>query len=30
MLRNSKQAGVSALLVRPLQARDLTPWIDQL
>jgi hypothetical protein len=30
MLRNSKQAGVSALLVRPLQARDLTPWIDRL
>jgi len=30
VLRNSEQAGVSALLVRPLQARDFTPWIDQL
>ena len=30
MLRNSQQAGVSALLVRPLQARDFTPWIDRL
>lgn len=30
MLRNSRQAGVSAVLVRPLQARDITPWIDRL
>lgn len=26
--RDAKQAGVSALLASPLQARDLTPWID--
>ena len=30
MLRNSKQAGVSVLLARPLQARHLIPWIDRL
>jgi hypothetical protein len=30
VLRNSKQAGVSALLVRPLQERDFKPWIDRL
>lgn len=28
--RNSEQAGVSALLARPLQERDFTPWIDLL
>ncbi len=28
--RNTERAGVSALLARPLQARDLTPWIDLL
>jgi hypothetical protein len=28
--RSSEQAGVSALLARPLQARDFTPWIDLL
>lgn len=26
--RNSQQAGLSALVARPLQVRDLTPWID--
>lgn len=30
VLRNSEQAGVSALLTRPLQARNFTPWIDRL
>jgi len=30
MLRSSKQAGVSVLLVRPLQVRDFKPWIDRL
>lgn len=30
VLRNSQQAGVSAVLMRPLQARDFTPWIDRL
>ena len=28
--RSSEQVGVSALLARPLQARDFTPWIDRL
>lgn len=28
--RNSERAGVSALLTRPLQARDFKPWIDRL
>jgi hypothetical protein len=28
--RNTEQAGVSALLARPLQARDFNPWIDLL
>jgi hypothetical protein len=28
--RNSEQAGVSALLARPLQAHDFTPWTDLL
>jgi hypothetical protein len=30
MLRNSQQAGMSALLMRPLQARSFMPWVDQL
>lgn len=28
--RNSQQAGMSALLARPLQARDFTPWVARL